>query len=209
MATFGQVKEAVLRLLDDEEGETYNEDLVLDAIGVALDEILPWIPKLATTTLASGSSTFTLPSDLYAVEAVLDADGEVLPRVRLLVGDNFSDNISPNGYMFFPSGSITFGIPLTEAYTLYYLAQWAKPTDTTTDTEALEPPDYAIYPITLYAAAYCIIRDAVSITEIRQFNTRVDGGNPEDNPRQMAILFLIKMFKDTISRVPKYQRVGE
>lgn len=210
MATFGQLQERVLRLLDEVAGTTtYPDELVLDAIQAAFDEILPWIPKKAIASLSTSGATQSLPVDFYAAEAVLDDNGDTLPRVRLLEGEYFGSSMETNGWLLFPSGSITFSETPSAAYTLYYLAHWTKPDTSTNDDDELEIPDYAVVPVSFYAAAYCVIPDAVSITEVTQWKTRVDSGNPEHNPRQQSIMFLMKLFKDSLQRVPKYARVGE
>ena len=209
MATLQDIQEKIYRLLDEVDADNADEDLILDAIGASLDEILPWIPNLQITTLSQGSRVYELPADFYSAEAVLDSNGDPLPRAQLIVGSYFGESSDPNGWILFPSGSITFAQELDDDHTFYYVAQWEKPTTGTNPSASLDFPDYATQAVCLYATAYCLLPDAVSIAELRQFNTRTDSGNPEHNPRQKAFEFLLKLFKDCLSRVPKYQRVGE
>lgn len=214
MATLDELRFQIFRLLGTPDGTGYEDALILDAISMAFDAILPWIPKTVTTTFTGDGSTtsFVLPSHLYELEAIVDEQGEVLPRAILAVGQHIgtrSDNI--NDWLEYPSGSVTFSKPLStdEVYTVYYLAHWNKPTADTDKAASMEPPEIATIGIVLYASAYAIFPAAVGASEIRQFNTRIDSGTPEQNPMQKTALYILDLFQKEMSRHPKHQKAAK
>lgn len=211
--TYLELREKILRLLGDPEGAGYDNALILDAVRVAQEAILPWIPKLATTTL-TGTGTdkiFALPSDLYTIDAVIvTSSGETIPQAILSPGKTWGENSSgTNNWLEYPSGSITLAKELVsgETYDIFYLAYWTNPTDLTADTFVMEVPAYAIYGLTLYSAAYMMIPNAANAAEMRQWLTKVDSGSPEHNPMMKASNWLISLFQSEMSRHPKHQKV--
>jgi hypothetical protein len=213
--TYGELTDRVLHILDgfDVDGETpsgeVSDGAMQNAVYSALDAILPWAPKTAVDTLTADSSTtvFDLPSDFYEEEAFADSSsGEVYPQVQLtpgsFVGTNAAEN---NSWTLFPDKQVTFSKAPSDNITLYYLATWEKPSDPT-DVTALEPPDFVMTGLALYAAAMIVLTGAVSITQIRQFNTRADSGNPEHNPMQEATNYLLRLFNAEMNRHPRYQK---
>jgi hypothetical protein len=93
-----------------------------------------------------------------------------------------------------------------ETYTLYYLAHWSKPKDKSSNNDNLEPPEYTHHGILLYSTAYMLFPAAISASEVRQFNTKVDSGNPEHNPMQVSATYLLKLFSDEMNRHPRHQK---
>src|SRR5512140_665388 len=141
MATYADLRLRILRILGDPEGTGYDNALLLDAIRAALDAILPWRPKTSVATLvANGTDTiFTLPADLYEVEAVVDDENTVIPGARLTPGKQVSPE---NNWLETPYGSISFEEAPTANYTLHYLAYWTKPSTDGDLGNTLEPPAY-------------------------------------------------------------------
>jgi len=208
MATYEELQLRVYQLLGDELQQGTSEELYLDAIQAAHDAILPWIPKTATDTVDKGSGVYTLPTDCYTVEAVVvDSTGEILPNALLSPGTYRGANISgTNDWIEYPYGSLSFSKERGETYTLFYLATWTKPDESTQPTDPIEPPDHAVIGMALYAAAYAMLPQSVGSSEIRQFNQRIDSGNPEHNPLQKSATFFLSLFRDEMNRHPKYHR---
>lgn len=204
--TFGALSDRITRLVDD----VVDDELLVEAISASFDAILPWMPKLASVALATDGklTVFSLPDDFYDIEALLDeSTGSPLPRASLASGGYFGTSVNDNNWLLYPSGSISLSKAATTKLTLYYLAHYAKPDDTTTDDSALEIPDKAEMGVALYASAYLMLPDIVSIAEISQFKTKVDSGNPEHSPRMRAAEYMLKLFRDEMNRHPSYQRV--
>lgn len=211
MSTLADLRNRVYRMLSDPEQGAYDLGLFYDGLASALDAILPWFPKTATVVISgTGAYTYELPDDCYQVETcVNDADGEMLPLAMLIPGLYRGDTIqSTNDWIEYPYGSITFSKSLVEGetYTVFYLAHWEKPTSDSQDEEILETPSYLDTAIALYTAAEMILPSAISASEVRQFATKVDSGNPEHNPMQESVRFLMKLFNDEMNRHPKYQK---
>lgn len=204
--TFGALSDRITRLMDD----AVEEELLIEAISAAFDAILPWMPKLASAALSTDGTltVFVLPADFYDIEALLDeSTGSPLPRASLGAGGYFGTSVKENNWLLFPSGSISLSKAVDSPITMYYLAHYAKPDDTTAAEDALEIPDKAEMGVALYASAYLMLPDIVSIAEISQFKTKVDSGNPEHSPRMRAAEYLLKLFRDEMNRHPSYQRV--
>jgi hypothetical protein len=198
-------------MLSDPEQGAYDSELFLNSLASALDAILPWFPKTAISTITgTGAYTYTLPDDYYRIETcVNDADGEMLPSAMLISGNFRGDDIQgTNDWIEYPHGSITFSKSLDtgQSYTLFYLAHWTRPTINSQDEEVLETPDFLDTALALYTTAQMLLPQAVSASEVRQFNTRVDSGNPEHNPMQESTKFLLRLFNDEMNRHPKYQK---
>jgi len=170
--------------------------------------ILPWMPKTAKTSLTAGDTVYALPDDFYAVEAVvIQSTGEIVPQAMFAPGSFHGANISGNNdWIEYPAGSLSFSKELPGDYDLYYLAVWTPLGDTPDEDLTLEPPNASMTGMAFYSAAYALQPQAVNTAEVRQFNTRVDSGNPEHNPLQDAALYLLKLFQNEMNRHPKHQR---
>lgn len=213
MTTLGELRLQILRLLGNPDGEGYSDDLLFDAIGMAFDAILPWTPKTSKVGFTGdGTKTsFALPVDLYEVEAVITDLGEVLPKAYLQTGQKIGTySINANDWLLYPNGYITFSRAISSevVFTLYYLAHWTKPTTGTDLTTIIEIPERSLIGICLYSAAYAIFPEAIGASEVRQFGTRVDSGNPEHNPMQRTALYLLDLFHREMSRHPKHQKAA-
>lgn len=209
MATYGELRWRALRIVDDAEGTGYESALILDAIRSAHDAILPWFPKLAKTTLAGDGVIvqWTLPTDFFEVQGCVDmVTGEILPEATLMPGMYVGSMASANNWLLYPQGSVSFSKAPTGNVDFYYLATWTRPADSVQDDDPLEPPNHLITGMALYTAAYLILPEGVSITEIRQFATKVDSGNPEHNPVQKAHTYLLQLFYSEMGKLPKQQR---
>ena len=211
MSTVASLKNRVGRMLSDVTLDGYDDSLFYDGVGAALDAILPWVPKaLKVTITGDGTSSYPLPNDLYHIEAVSDdATGQLLREAQLVSGRFRGENIAAeNDWLEYPHGHISFSknISVGETYTLYYLAHWGKPIDDDDLTDPLEPPSYTHFALALYTTAYMIFPSAVSASEVRQFNTRVDSGNPEHNPMQQSATYLLKLFAEEMNRHPRHQK---
>jgi hypothetical protein len=208
MATLDELKERVQRMLNTiTENNQFDESkdigLIVDGIASAHDAILPWVPKLKTADIPAGTTVFDLPEDLFEIEAVMDAGNNRIMSKLLLQPGGFS---SEDYWLPFPTGSITFNEETSIALTLYYTAYWEKPTEEDDLSGELDPPDYCMTPMALYATAYVILPDSVQSAEIRQWNVRSDSGHPEHNPLEESVKFLLALFNQEMNALPKHQR---
>jgi len=212
MTTYGDLRDSALRIIGNPEGEGIDSGLILDAIRAAHDAILPWLPKMKSTSITGDGTTsvFDLPDDFYAVEAVvMNVTGEIIGQAIFSPMSYWGIYIAEtNRWILLPTNQISFAkVPATaEIIDLYYCATWPKPISTVREGDALEPPTYYDYALALYAAAYLLMPDAMGIAGIGSYKTRVDSGNPEHNPVEKAITFLMNLFNQEMNRHPKHQR---
>ena len=212
MSTLADVKLRTLNILGDTkktdsdpiEGNQYGSTLLLDGACAGADAILAWISKTSVGTLVcDGEETeFDLPADLYRLDGVWDVNSKVfLSMQRVMAGDTWANtSFSDTSFMEWPEGKITFSkAPSTDGIKLYYAAVWGKPDK---DTDVIDVPDVYLTAIALYAAAYSLLNKATAASLIRQYNTKTDSGNPEQNPAQRQADYLLKWFESEMNRHP-------
>jgi hypothetical protein len=212
MTTFGDLKDFVLRLIGNPAGEGIEEGLLVNAIASAHDAILPWVPKLKQTTITGDgiAKAFNLPADFYGIEAVIkNLTGEILSKAVFSPGSYYGENVAvTNTWLLLPTGQISFSKTPTsdEVFDVIYIATWLKPTMNSEESDLLEPPDYLTLALALYSAAYVLMPDAMGNAGISPFRTRIDSGNPEHNPVEKAITFLMNLFNQEMNRHPRHQK---
>ena len=219
MNTVGDLKKRILLLLGDDiasgagepiYGGQYSVDALLAGIHAALDAVLPWVWKRSVIDLNTSSDgySFTIPTDLYQVEGVVESvtrSGTSMLYGRYSPMLTFRAQEVPdsamNYWVLYPAGKITFAtqISASAGAKMYYAASWTKPTS---DASVLETPEYALHALALYAASQCLLGKAVAAANIRQYGTKVDSGNPEDNPMLTVSTYLQRVFDVAVQRFP-------
>lgn len=212
MATVGNLRGRILFLLDDPSAEGYSDTVICDALNSAQDALLPWVPKLGISTIVGTDVTnYILPSDFYEVQSILDTSGQSLNKATL--SPNTYHGLSTdaiNDWILYPTGYISFSKPVATdvSYTLYYTARYTEVSMPLALETVLEPPGWTAAALSYFAASVLLVPQAVSAATIRQFNTRVDSGTPEQNPMQKSVTFLQSLFLIEMNRNPKYQKVS-
>ncbi len=192
--TLLQLKTRMLVLLDDPESGTFTDAIITEGAHSALRQILEYYPKLAqadiTTFTGSGPYVGAMPTDLHSVDAVLDLNSkQMLPKASLAAGSYQGTNIETNDWHVYTAGTITFSKELTSGCRVYYRAQWDEPAADGTD---LETPDFLLNMLAYYGCYEACVAKATKAGNIRQFNLKVDSGNPVQNPLlDLAQRFLI------------------
>lgn len=209
MATLQEIREKVLRILADPDGEQFETDLVNDGIVAALDAVLPWQFKRSVTTVEGDGNlvSFNLPTDLYRILTVHDGDsGIYIPKNILSAGRSPGDDLVSNqDWLEYPAGSITFAnAPSVDVtMTIYYGAVWSKPTG---DNDTLETPEFMNHALAFYAASYTLLNSATASANVRQFNINVDSGTPIMNPMRDMSTYFYERFKIEMSMMPAMER---
>lgn len=217
MTTLADVKESVLRLLQDPvktedddgialtvvRGNQTSSELLVDAVQAALSRISArvWKQSIYETSETEDASVFDLPSDLIKVEAVFDNNlGTFIPKLALQATGQIAIT-SGNAWLQYPEGKITFinAIPAADGAKIYYSAHWALPTD---DADVLDSPAIADTAVALYATSYCLMGEASGTARLRQFSQRVDAGTPLDIPAESMSTFFIKRFELELNSLP-------
>jgi hypothetical protein len=207
MATsFGDLKAAIIRLLGDEVTQTENTiagrdssaDLLRDAVRAGLLAILPHAWKSAVYAIPEATTELDLPTDLYHVEGIYDIEQEAYLEESILTPGIPTASESGNMWIEYPEGHITFLAEVEDGGTLYYAAYWTEPE---LDADIIEAPAMAMAGIAFFAASYCLLPQAVGASKIRQYDTKVDSGTPEDNPVMTMANHYLKRFELEMSRI--------
>lgn len=190
-------------------GQT-SASILLAGVESALDAISSRTWKPSVFEIGGGLSSADLPEDLIDIEGVRDlTTGDLLPQIPLQVGGSFRG--ASNGWMLYPSKTIAFMNALgTGGAKVYYSAVWSKPkTDIYTpdlDDAILDAPVTLITAIAFYTTSYCLLERASESAVLRQYNTKVDSGQPIDNPlKDMSNTFLDR-FEGEMKRFPQKQK---
>ena len=214
--TFGDFVQRVLRTLGDPAQSLFDDELIFDGALAAHQAILPWIPKYASHTFTTGSGgelEYALPSDCYQVQSVqLVVDGTFIPKATL--APNTARNIGTQGdyqdWIEYPYGYVSLSSALSEDAELkvYYFALWDAPTSDADQDFVFTAPQQAHQGMVYYAASHCLLPKAVDAANIRQFNQRMDSGNPEHNPLKVEAKYLLERFYGEMKLMPPFVRVS-
>jgi hypothetical protein len=192
--TWAALKVGIARKLKDPSYRKYEEGLLMDAANDALVAFASSHTGAASTFGITGDGEtyeFDLPSDIIEDEgtglhAVHWKDNQWLEEVEYFPGMEWasttrSTTSSPVAYILWPQGKISFSrVPVSgQVVTLYYVAYYPRIED---DDTVITIPRWAEEPIKLYSAASAIEPASVKTGNLRQYGTRRDSGDPEDNP---------------------------
>lgn len=212
MTTFEMLQGRIRRMVNDTEGIVYSFDYLMDAMNDALDAILPWQPKLGISTITGDgtTTTFSLPSLCYDIDAiVVRTSGESIGRFVFAPGSFFSSmTTTKNLWTYSPANQVTFANPITsgEIYDIHYLQPWTKITDSSMLPNAIDAPEWTVPALAIYAVSKLLVSASLDTSNLAQYKTRIDSGDPEDNPLQKSITYLLKLFTQEMNRHPRYQR---
>jgi hypothetical protein len=213
MLTYAEFSGAVLRALGDPDQATYNEELVYDGTLGAHTAVLPWLPNYNEITLTAGSNgaLFTLPDDLYDLQAVqIVESGKFMPRATLAANTYRGSSLSENNWIESPKGYLSLSTPIDDGETIviHYLAYWPVPA-TSIDTDfAIQVPQVAHLGLTYYAASHCLAPSSVDASMLGQFKTKVDAGTPEHNPLRAQANWFRTLFYQEMKMMPPYQKAS-
>ena len=219
--TYGEFKKKVIRLLGDEvqltdpiSGAQTSSDSLQDAVHAALSAICNRYPKSFSYQLTPGSgetfprTDFSIPSDCIDIEGILDHTNSLfLPQIEIMVDQSPYGTHSHlgNAWECFNNKFLKFETALigTEIYMVYYSGMWNVPSD---DGDVIDPPDFMIPALTMYATSYCHLAAASSAGNIRQYATKVDSGTPTDNPLKDLSDFFLKRYETEMQRIQSKPR---
>jgi len=208
MTTYLDIKGAVQRLIPGVQAQL-TDALYYDAICAGLDAMLPWQSLRSTQTLTGDGSdtTFTLETDLYEIDAVMDDDsGEIYPNALLSPGLYLGDNMAgDNDWIEYPKGTLSLSkAPDSgDTYTVFYRAHWDKPDADDDDDFVMTIPAYLETALAFYAAYYCMTTQSTTTSMVRQYASEVDAGNPIHNPLENTSKFLYAQFINLMNSHPR------
>ena len=191
---------------------TYSDEIIRDGINSGCKAILPWVPKRAVEyiTVTSGS-LLELPSDVYLVDAVMDPDSNfVLKRMSMTPGAIGSAKYPE--WFEYPSGYITLSLESTaERYKVFFFTNWSEvvTTGSGTSSDMMDTPAFTDLAVVYYAISYCLGSAATQTSQLRQFNTKIDSGNPEDNPLKEMSNLMMQRFLNEMKLMPVIEKARQ
>lgn len=212
---FHELKRAVLDLIsdvaveadiyDDLHGVQTNSLTLKNGVVAAISASCTRVWKQAIIDIPEGSTSLALPSDLIEVEGVRDGNtNKFIPRVPVKVNQIFE-----RGWITYPNGFVTFTTALEKGGKLYYSALWNVPSEDVygnIDDFEFDFPFSLYTPIMYYTAHFALLTRASQGAVIRQYNTKVDSGDPLDNPLLQVAQKLHQQFEIELKRIPETQK---
>lgn len=206
MSKYIDIHQRVRTLLKGGAG-TYSDALILDGINAGLNAILPWLSKRAVEQgiVVTSGSLIDLPDDVYLVDAVYSqTDGSWLKHWSITPGATLPSNPL---WVEYPSGFLTLTSDCTdEVMDVYYYTTWTEVESSGSAVDNLDTPPFADLAIIYYATSYVLASSAVSAAQLRQFNTKIDSGSPDDNPLRDSSNMLMQRFMNEVKLFPALER---
>lgn len=213
MTTLSDLRNRCLRILGDDTGSQFSDELLNDGVMAALDAILSWYPKSQTLVCEGDDekTSFDLPADFYRIAAVFDSNtGMYIPAATMAPFQSPGGNIEANqDYLEFPDGSIVFANALVAetSCTVYYYASWPHVTeDDDLNDWVIPTPIWLDTALALYTSSYALLQKASQSSNIRQWNVDVDSGTPAMNPMRDQSGYLMERFAIEMNRIPARMR---
>jgi hypothetical protein len=152
-----------------------------------------------------------LPSDVYLVDAVMD-ESENFFLKRLSMAPGPVGNASYPEWFEYPSGYVTLSLESTaESYKVFYFTNWNEvvTTGSGTSSDMMDTPPFTDLAIVYYAISYCLGSAATQTSQLRQFNTKIDSGNPEDNPLKEMSVMMMQRFLNEVKLMPSIEKARQ
>lgn len=222
-----QVREGILKdaLPTDPADARWSETQLFYFLKWALDQFISHTAYEVTEqfTISDPATdlpvTLALPSygDLYDEAIVVltqNSRQEALHPMRLLPGDTWNwttlvDNNRPRGYYARGEDTIylTFKPEANAVLDVYYYTFYEMPSAEDDDTFEIQIPRWAELGIAYLIGAYASHPEGVQLSSIRQFSSRPDTGNPEDNPHHRQSEHFLKMYQGVLNAHHPQERV--
>lgn len=207
MSKYIDIHQRVRSLLKGGTG-TYPDLIILDGINAATNAILPWLSKRAIEkgVVVTSGSLIDLPDDVYLVDAVYSVTDEKWLR-HWVINPTLGTFPSDPMWIEYPNGYLTLSIDCTdEVMDVYYYTTWTEVDTSGSASDNMDTPPFADLAIIYYATAYVLASSAVSAAQLRQFNTKIDSGSPDDNPLRDTSNMLMQRFINEVKLFPSLER---
>lgn len=210
--TWAELRTQAKRLLQDNKSTgtpRWSNDQLLDYASWALNSLCAHTALATATgfTCDGVASAFTLPNNFYE---------EVTRSGAVYIDDGFSVSyLNPvpiwkhagalNGYYLNPSNILnTVMVPSNGSIlTIYYFASYPIPVN---DNDLILAPAWATAALVFAIGSYAHSSYATKTASIRQWNTKSDSGNPEQNPIEDMSRVYYERYQMELLQVPNQQR---
>lgn len=205
MATWGAYKNKILRsVLGDKSltKATWNDDMLLDALEVALLTFAMHTAKEAMTVYNVTGDVLLIPSDvvgkledgsLFEFTSSATSTPAYLKPYHMATGASITYR-TWGDQIVLPEGSIG-------SLTLYYYAYWPLPTG---DDSEVELPAWAYAPLSYLIGSVALTPIGLQSSNIRQW----EEAKPEQNALRVQQKHLLDIYDREITRFPKQDRLN-
>ncbi len=194
-----QVRDGLLKDLNAENNKYSDADMLIWAEWACTEISLTWAQLYSVALIPTGSvNQFDLPSDMVgsiernALLTYTDSSNKttIVPYRRLPGRTVRIGTTEAYAYWEAPSGVLTLNwTPKSaETLTLEYFRIWPAPVN---DASVISLPKWLELPYCYLIAANAMNPSGVQASDIRQWATRIDSGNPEHNPLHRQHAFFI------------------
>jgi len=195
-------------VVDDETGEyRYTDAQIIIALEWALDLFALHTADAATASLTLNGRVYSLPVDIYdgtpidqcITVKMIGTDlkvKEVIDPVKYTIG---MDSIFGRGFYTFPERTLnlTFDPSFSGTLSIDYYKYWFAPQ---VGIDVLTIPKWAVSAVSYLTGAYVISSYALTSASIRQYNTKNDSGNPEQNPIKEQQKWWINTYEELLAK---------
>lgn len=203
MLTWQTVLDRTRRFLSDQvvSGRTprVSDQELCDAWTDAQDDLVQYVARPGSFTVAAALTRLPLPDDLYRVDYVANADGwTMMPLTRDGAHEMGDADLWDGMYWYLTHDTIVFTDTLDYAATVYYRAYYPAPVVDDLAKPILIPR-WTIQPCVYYVAAQCVEKQIVADPQLRQWASRQqDAGTPTSNPFLQVAEYLMKRYREQI-----------
>lgn len=212
---WSKIKNRCLRILQDTARETqvsWSDDDMRDYANAALTDLSVHTAqkKIWETVLETPSTVVELPGDILELGPVsIQVQGlywQFLTPVTWKPGETlptpYTFSLSVNGYYEWPEGTVNFLylIPAGQKLRFQYFAYWA---EIEADDDVIPFRERwleeALYWNVLSRA---VTKTAIQAANLRQYNIKVDSGEPEDNPMLKMSHYFYRKYLEVLADNP-------
>lgn len=205
------------------------ESMLGDAITSSAEERMRWFnraqqhfalwhtARMLDTDFSGDGATqdFTLPSDYIQIYSVYSEDRQMLlepldeiPGARWDSAVDPSESVRPFAYIVWPEDTLhVFQAPPTDSdvagLRIKYWAHWP---DVSADADTILSPLWAHEALLTYSVARSYIPAMSDATFLNEFKTRVDSGNPTQNPMIQSHKRLLEHYEWLLKDFPRQTR---
>jgi hypothetical protein len=205
MLTWEMVRSRLRTFLSDQvvEGRSprVTEGELVYAWTDAQDDLVQYVARPATFTVAAALEVKMLPDDLYKVDYVEIDYGDDATHYRVLALDEYETgdvDVFEGTYWYLTHSRIVFTQALEYEVTVHYRQYYPAPV-ANEDAAPIHVPRWAISACTYYAAAQCLEKQAVKDPQLRQYaNRQQDAGNPLHNPFLQVAKYLLERYRERV-----------
>ena len=180
----------------------FNDKELLDFWIAAQDDLVLYVARGASFTIAEDLTTAELPDLLYRIEVVKNADGyTMLPLDAFEEGDV---DLWEGNYWIMEDRHLTFTTALDADATVFYKCYYPEPSLAQPDMPILIPR-WALQACIYYCSALSVERQTLEDPQLRRWASKQqDAGTPLSNPFLPVAEYLLKRYRQVV-----YDHIGD